>query len=60
MCDRKFYIDDLFSEFRTVLSNIENEEKVMKGQIQIKEIEINRIDSEITKLQENKESMSVL
>ena len=38
-----------------MLNNIENEEKVMKGQIEVKEIEIDRIDSEITKLQENKE-----
>ncbi|CAI2367127.1 unnamed protein product [Moneuplotes crassus] len=50
VCDRKFYIHELFSEFREKLENIKDEEKSIKGVILCKEKNIKMIDREIEKL----------
>lgn len=43
--DRKFYIDELFAEFRVVLDNIKNEEIGLKQSIKLKENEFNKYNT---------------
>ncbi|CAI2368015.1 unnamed protein product [Moneuplotes crassus] len=50
VCDRKFYIHELFAEFREKLDNITKEEKAIKEVIISKEKNIKDIDREIAKI----------
>lgn len=55
VCDRKFYIDELFAEFRNVLDNIKNEEEGMKATIKFAEKEYNAAEKELSTFIENRE-----
>jgi len=54
VCDRKFYIHELFAEFREKLANVTDQEKTIKTVLQKKEKEIKTIDSQIEIMIEKK------
>jgi hypothetical protein len=49
ICDRKFYIDELFAEFQECLANIKDREKAIRFTIQSKEDQMNLMENKISK-----------
>ena len=55
VCDRKFYIDELFAEFRNWLDNINKETEATKNTVKYSEDEYDAAERELSEFIENRE-----